>query len=149
MPIHLTEHFTLEEMIFSQTAIRRGFDNTPNLAVRNNLIVLCEEILEPARKALGALRVSSGYRSIDVNEAIGGALDSAHTMGYAADIIPLEVPKLEFARWVAKNCDFDQIILEFGKVNDPAWIHISYKPPRRKQILHGVGIPARYRKVNL
>jgi len=131
----LSEHFALHEFTDSQTAARLGLDNTPSPEILDNLRLLCTTILEPARMALGPLRISSGYRAPAVNAAVGGAKDSAHMQGFAADVIPVEVSKLTFARWVKQWVPFDQIILEFGTPEQPAWIHVSARPPLRAQVL--------------
>lgn len=138
--MQLSEHFSLAEMISSQTASRNHLDNTPNAEQVNNLRHLCATILEPARAALGAIHISSGYRSVTVNKAVGGSATSAHCLGFAADCEPLMVSEIEFARWVAANCEFDQIIMEFGTFpnGDPAWVHVSSDRRNRKQILRTV-----------
>lgn len=137
--MRLSEHFQLSEFTISQTAARRGINNNPNEVVVVRLKRLCELILEPARAALGAMRISSGYRCPALNAAIGGSRTSAHMLGYAADVNPLGVSKLEFARWVIAHCGFDQIILEFGTPTEPAWIHVSCDPRGRGQVLRTVG----------
>jgi hypothetical protein len=134
----LSPNFSLWEFTTSQTAVRQGIDNTPSDEVIKNLRALCEQILEPARAALGPLRISSGYRSPALNTSIGGSKTSAHVFGFAADVIPLQTSTLAFAKWVAANRPFDQIILEFGSPSDPAWIHVSSDPKQRKQILKTV-----------
>ncbi len=129
----LSEHFQLWEFITSQTATRHGIPNTPPEVVINRLRTLCQQILEPARQAVGPLRISSGYRCPALNRAVGGSKTSAHMQGYAADVIPLSASKLEFANWVKSHCNFDQIILEYGTPTHPSWIHISCDPKGRKQ----------------
>ncbi len=131
----LSEHFSLGEFITSQTASRKGIDNTPSPEVVERLRKLCTDILEPARAALGPMRISSGFRCEKLNVAIGGSKTSAHCKGYAADIIPLQVSRREFAKWVKDHCNFDQIILEFGTLENPDWIHVSNEPRFRKQVL--------------
>lgn len=131
----LTEHFTLDEFTDSQTAARLGLDNTPTFEAVANLRVLCETILEPARQALGPLRISSGYRAPAVNASVGGSKGSAHMQGYAADVIPVQASKLTLARWVRGMVPFDQVILEFGTREEPAWIHVSAAPTLRRQVL--------------
>jgi hypothetical protein len=138
----LTKHFQLSEFTASQTAERKGIDNTPSEEIIANLRTLCEQILEPARVALGPLKISSGYRSPKLNQAIGGSKTSAHLQGFAADVIPIKASKMAFAKWVKAHCEFDQIILEYGKKDEPAWIHVSSDPRNRKlvlQILKGTG----------
>ena len=149
MTTHLTEHFTLEEMTFSQTATRKGIKNTPSAEHIKNLTKLCKEILEPARAKFGAIQVNSGYRSIALNKTIGGSSSSAHCLGYAADIVPLQATKLQLAQWMSINCPFDQIIMEFGEPKNPNWIHVSCDPRHRKQVLHAHGSPVAYTPITL
>jgi hypothetical protein len=131
----LTDDFQLWEFVKSDTADRHNIDNTPTPREIGHLTKLCEQILQPARDALGALKITSGFRSEDLNRFIGGASNSDHRQGYAADIIPVNVGTRVFAEWVAENCDFDQIILEFGTSENPNWIHVSAAPRNRKEIL--------------
>lgn len=134
----LTEHFSLVEFVTSQTAERYGIDNTPSPQIIERLTLLCVEVLEPARAAVGPLRISSGYRCPELNAQVGGSVTSAHPQGYAADVVPLAVSKKTFAKWIKTNCDYDQIILEFGERSmsgEPAWIHVSCDPRTRRQVL--------------
>ncbi|MDT9115881.1 D-Ala-D-Ala carboxypeptidase family metallohydrolase, partial [Escherichia coli] len=67
---------------------------------------------------------------------VKGSDNSDHRLGYAADIIPYEVGTRKFAEWVVKNCPkFDQVILEFGTLANPGWIHVSIAPRNRKEVL--------------
>ena len=134
----LSPNFKLWEFVVSETASRRGINNTPQQAHIDRLHTLCKEILEPARQALGPLRINSGYRSPKLNAAIGGSRTSAHMQGYAADVNPLKVSKMEFAKWIKNHCKFDQIILEFGTPSEPDWIHVSCDPNRRGQVIKTV-----------
>lgn len=131
----LSRNFTLTELIQSDTADRLGLSNQPNAQELANLKTLACALLQPARDALGPLRVTSGFRSDPVNRAVGGVSNSDHRLGYAADIIPVNVSTRDFAIWVARNVQFDQIILEFGTPQNPAWIHVSANPRNRRQIL--------------
>src|SRR5207245_2687878 len=91
----LSEHFSLEELTFSQIAARTGVNNDPsaNPIIMANLTRLCETLLEPARLILGVpLHIDSGYRSRFVNDQVGGATNSAHIDGRAADLIPIGLP---------------------------------------------------------
>ena len=107
--MNLSPHFTLAEMTASQTAARHGLDNTPPPEMVGHLVLLCEQILEPARAALGPLRVTSGYRSPLVNSRVGGSRTSAHCLGYAADVLPVSVSKREFAEWVDASQNFERL----------------------------------------
>lgn len=129
----LTEHFTLEELCVSQVAARKGLDNTPNAKQAANLLRVAQ-ILETIRALVNRpLVVSSGFRSKAVNELVGGAANSAHTNGLAADIIcPAFGSPLDLARAVAQaKLPYDQLIHEFGR-----WVHIglSDSTPRRQAL---------------
>ena len=122
----LSEHFTLAEMTFSPTAIKKGIDNTPNAQTIKNLQALCEKVLEPLRAHIGGpIKVSSGYRSDALNSLIGGAKSSQHKTGQAADV-DLKDKCAEAFKWIMANLDYDQIIWEFGNDEQPDWIHVSY-----------------------
>ncbi|MEG4800137.1 D-Ala-D-Ala carboxypeptidase family metallohydrolase [Microcoleus sp. ARI1-B5] len=134
--MYLTNNFQLWEFVKSSTADRWGIDNTPNAKEIENLRALCEKILQPARDALGPIKITSGFRSKELNEKVGGAENSDHRLGFAADVIPVSSSTRKLADWVVKNCpEFDRVILEFGTIDDPNWIHISVAPHNRKQVL--------------
>lgn len=129
--MYLTEHFNIYEMCKSETALRRGLDNVPNQYVIENLTLLCQNVLEPVRAAFNApVKVTSGYRSPDVNAAVGGSRNSDHTRGMAADIEIPGLPNYDLAVWIAENLQFTQLILEFYTpgVPDSGWVHVSYDP---------------------
>jgi zinc D-Ala-D-Ala carboxypeptidase len=124
----LSPHFILAEMIKSSTADRLGIDNVPGASEVESLRDLCENILEPIRAHYGIpLSPSSGYRSKELNDRIGGSPSSQHTKGEAVDF---EIPghsNLLVARWVESHLPYDQLILEFFKKDVPSsgWIHVS------------------------
>jgi hypothetical protein len=124
----LSKNFSLQELIKSETAIRRGIDNTPSLRVIDNLQALVDNVLQPVRDKLGPVIITSGYRSPQLNTAIGGSPTSDHCLGMAADCEVLGMDNKEFARWVEDNLKFTQLILEFYTegVPDSGWVHISY-----------------------
>jgi zinc D-Ala-D-Ala carboxypeptidase len=131
----LTENFSLHEMIKSETAVRRSLDNTPTDAVIANLRTLCEKILQPVRVAYGkGVKVNSGYRSPDVNAAVGGSRTSDHTKGQAADIEIPGVANYDLAKHIVDNYKFTQVILEFYTpgIPDSGWVHVSYDPANLK-----------------
>lgn len=117
----LTPNFSRWEFTLSETATRMGLDNTPSSKEWDNLKALATTILEPARKACGPIHVTSGYRSPALNAAIGGAKNSQHMLGQAADIVPYQGTLLDLYKWIYFNADFDQAIWEFGD-----WVHVSH-----------------------
>jgi zinc D-Ala-D-Ala carboxypeptidase len=129
----LTTNFDLAEFTVSQTAARFGMDNNPPADVMVNLLELAGA-LEIVRARLGfPIVISSGYRSPDLNKAVGGAPNSAHVLGWAADITcPGFGNPLQVARAIAQIPGFryDQVIHEFG-----AWCHLSVDPRYRMQTL--------------
>jgi len=128
--MNLSENFTLAEMVRSQTAIRKGIDNTPTPEVIENLRALCVNVLQPIRNGLGrAVYVSSGYRSPKLNKAIGGSANSQHCRGEAADFTADNTDTYSLANWIHQNYRFDQLILEFYNPDTGAgWVHISWSP---------------------
>lgn len=131
--MQLTNNFSLEELIFSQTASRLRLDNTPIKGIFNNLINTAEN-LEIVRTALGnnPISISSGYRSLEVNNAVGGSKNSQHMQGKAVDFTcPMFGSPYAIVR-ALKNSKviYDQLILEFD-----SWVHISFSDPNRRQTL--------------
>jgi len=137
--MYLSKNFSLEEMCKSSTALRKGINNSPNQDQIKSLTVLCENILQPIRDQFGAFIVSSGFRCIDLCEAIGSKKTSQHAKGQAVDFEIAGIPNIQVAYWLENNVDFDQLILEFYNPDDPAggWVHVSYneKGSNRKQVL--------------
>ena len=140
----LTENLTLQEAIKSNTATRLGIDNTPNQATIETMIETAEKIFQPLRDKLGAIRVSSFYRTPELNRAIGGSKTSQHCTGEAIDMQGVNVSNAELFDEACKLEDFDQIIWEFGTLTEPDWVHVSYsKTQNRKQILRATKIGKR------
>jgi zinc D-Ala-D-Ala carboxypeptidase len=136
----LSPNFTLEEMLESQTARRKGIAEqfTPPPEVIANLRALCKNILQPLRDAIGGpIKISSGYRTPRLNRAIGGARNSQHMVGEAADIQGLGgmTNKQLFNKIKQLGLPFDQMIWEFGNDQNPAWVHVSFGPRNRRQII--------------
>lgn len=135
--MNLSKNFTLEEMILSDTATRKGIDNTPSESVTDNLQSLCVHVLEPLRIALGPVVITSGYRSPEVNIAIGGVNRpghvSQHTEGRAADFSVKGKSLAEVYNWLFANKAkvlYDQIIREFPP---GGWIHVSFDPTKNRR----------------
>lgn len=129
--MNLSPHFTLAELVESQTATRKNIDNTPAPPVIANLTRIAA-LLEQVRALVGApLTVSSGYRSPALNRAIGGAANSAHMLGLAADISTAKLAPRALAQLIQKSgIVFDQLIYE------GTWVHIGLSTGApRKQVL--------------
>jgi len=136
---YLSPNFSLQELTKSQTATRLGIDNTPSKRHINALKGLCLHVLEPCRKQFGrGFTPSSGYRSKELCKAIGSKVSSQHAKGQAVDFEIPGTANIDLARYIRDNLDFDQLILEFYKEDDPeaGWVHCSYKASgNRKQAL--------------
>lgn len=124
----LSPHFTLAEMTKSSTADRLGINNVPGPLEIESLQCVCENILEPIRAHYGIpFSPSSGYRSKELNDRIGGSPSSQHTKGEAVDFEVAGHSNLVVARWIESHISYDQLILEFFKKDVPSsgWIHVS------------------------
>lgn len=134
---YLSPHFTLAEMTVTQ--VRRA-DNAPSMSQMANLIRLCDHILEPLRNKVGGpVIVTSGYRSPEVNEIVGGSSKSAHCHGLAADIIVPGKSPLQVCKIIAMlDLPYEQLIQEFGR-----WTHVSIPaaktPPKRAHLTASIG----------
>lgn len=141
----LSAHFSLEELIATQ---QRGLDNTPSAEALDNLKLLVGT-LEEVRMLLGALHINSGYRSVEVNAAVGGQPTSQHCLGLAADFICPRFSLREAARRILQqHIAFDQFIYEYG-----SWLHISHPPlgrlGRGEALMVGKWTGGKYLKLDL
>lgn len=125
----ISEHITYAEAIHSNTAKRRGIDNTPSPSHVESMKITAEKIFEPLREWVGGpIKVSSMFRSSALNEAIKGSSSSQHMKGQAMDLDDVYGFKTnaEMYHWIKDNLNFDQLIWEFGTDTNPNWIHVSY-----------------------
>ena len=125
----ISDNITYAEAIHSQTAKRKGIDNTPTAKQVEVMKLTAEKIFEPLRKFVGGpIKVNSFFRSAELNKAIGGSKTSQHCKGQAIDIDDVFGYKTnaEMYNWVKDNLNFDQMIWEFGTDMNPNWVHISY-----------------------
>ena len=137
----ISKNLTLAEVSKSNTAIKLGIDNEPKGEHLNNMIHTANAIFQPMRDYFGKpIFVSSGYRSPELNKAIGGAATSQHCKGEALDIDndAVEYPtNKDIFDYIKSHLDFDQLIWEF----DGAWVHVSYnKDKNRKQVLRALKV---------
>lgn len=142
--IQLTPHFKLSEFTRSLTATARGIDNTPTLTSVSNLQYLCEKVLEPLREfAKRPIFISSGFRSLELNKAVGGESTSNHLSGCAADIsIPDNDTGELWFNWMRKNLpDFDELITEKSNSGSTTfWIHVAIRQSgaNRKKVIRNL-----------
>jgi hypothetical protein len=143
----ISEHLDLVEVTRSETAKRKGISNMPIAEHIENFKKLAENIFEPIRNHFNVpIHISSGYRSKELNTAIGGSLTSQHCSGEAIDIdmdgSANGVTNKMVFEFIKDNLDFDQMIWEFGNSDAPDWVHVSYETskPQRKQILRATKI---------
>ena len=128
--MNLSEHFSLEEATYSETAIRLGIDNQPNEQQLANIKMAAEK-LEEVRNVTGALRVNSWLRLPNVNLAVGGSKVSSHMDGWAIDCSSTAHTPYELCQIVLNaGIKFDQMIHEYGR-----WMHLSFAPEMRQQSL--------------
>lgn len=131
--MQLSDHFSLEELTFSEKASRLGLDNRPDASEVENLRLLCRFILEPLRLAIAKpIVINSGFRAPAVNKAVGGAATSHHLSGRAADIRVVGMKPIDVCRMVRSLAlPYEQCILEYG-----SWCHVSIPlfnvPPSRE-----------------
>ena len=130
------KYFTINELTKSSTAQRLHIDNNPTQEVKDNLNKLIDNVLDPLRELYGKpIIVNSGYRCTKLNKAIGGAKNSQHLVGQASDIRTVqntkESNKQLFELIKNSKLPFDQLINEY----DYNWVHVSYSPRHRRQIL--------------
>jgi len=141
--MQLSKHLSLAEVMRSETAKRKGVSNMPTPEHLENFKLLAEKVFEPIREHFGVpIHISSGYRSKELNKAIGGSLSSEHCEGRAIDIdvdgSASGLTNKQVFDFIKENLDFNQLINEF----DYSWVHVSYNPngKQRKQVLNAVKV---------
>ncbi len=119
---NLAQNFCLDEFTISQEAERHGYKNEPNEKQIENLKLLCVNVLQPLREIIAVpIFINSGFRSFDVNAAVGGKFNSQHLEGKASDFIVPSMNLVDVFNIIMQRLSFDQLIYEFGK-----WIHVSW-----------------------
>lgn len=124
----MAKYFTLAEMLKSETAEKNKINNTPSAEVEQNIEELLE-VLDDLREHYGKpIKITSGYRCAALNKLVGGSPTSAHVIGYAADLQPVQGSFEEFKasvlEWLDKSgVKFDQCIIEKSK--SAQWVHFG------------------------
>ncbi|NBU05223.1 MAG: hypothetical protein EBT39_02580 [Sphingobacteriia bacterium] len=130
--MNLSAHVTLAEFQDSSTATTHGINNKMNESQIASAKLLCENVFEPLRIHLNTpIKISSGYRSPQLNKMIKGSLSSQHCKAEAMD---LQIGSKGF-NFIKDKLEFDQLIWEFGNDENPSWVHVSYSSRNRKQVL--------------
>jgi len=130
--MNLSAHVTLAEFQSSPTATTHGINNQMNESQIASAKLLCENVFEPLRIHLNTpIKISSGFRSAQLNKMIKGSSTSQHCKGEAMDI-KIGAKGFDF---IKDKLEFDQLIWEFGNEENPQWVHVSYSKRNRKQVL--------------
>jgi hypothetical protein len=133
--ISISKNFTLEELTASATAKAKGIRNQPGQTDVINLCALVHKVLQPLRDAMGhPIKIGSGYRSLALNNAVGGVRNSQHQYGQAADLcIDGDMQKgKRWFEWIRTHCEFDQLIWEHN-AKGSYWVHVSYRADGRNR----------------
>ena len=139
METRISKNFTLDELLYSDTAKQKGIINAPGVDEVCNLCALVHQVLQPLRDAMGEpIKIGSGYRCTKLNKFVGGVCNSQHTRGQAADLCidgDLKKGKRWFA-WIKAHCEFDQLIWEHN-AKGSYWVHVSYRSDgiNRRQVI--------------
>lgn len=130
MATYISKNFTLEELTASATATAKGIRNNPGQTDIINLCALVHKVLQPLREAMGhPIKIGSGFRSLALNQAVGGVSNSQHMRGEAADLcIDGDIQKgKQWFNWIKTHCEFDQLIWEKNPKTGNYWVHVSYR----------------------
>ena len=130
MATYISKNFTLEELTASATATAKGIRNNPGQTDIINLCALVHKVLQPLREAMGhPIKIGSGFRSLALNQAVGGVSNSQHMRGEAADLcIDGDIQKgKQWFNWIKTHCEFDQLIWEKNPKTGNYWVHVSFR----------------------
>jgi zinc D-Ala-D-Ala carboxypeptidase len=148
--VKLSEHLELSEVTRSESAKRNGISNMPTPEHIENFKILATNVFEPIREHFGVpIRISSGYRSKELNKCVGGSTTSQHSSGEAIDIDQdaTTITNKQVFEYIRDNLAFDQLINEFNY----SWVHVSYKAngKQRGEVLEAykVGKVTKYRLI--
>jgi len=131
----ISRHFTYEQCIKSDSAIRLGISNVPNATQVDAMILLSEKVLDVVKDKFPNCFITSFFRSTKANQAVGGGATSQHCKGEAVDIDSVSSNRDIFL-FIHENLDFDQLLWEYGNTLQPAWVHVSFKATgNRRQVL--------------
>jgi hypothetical protein len=138
--MRVSKNLTLQELIYSEKAIELGIINNPTPHQLSNLKLIAQKVFEPAREHFNVpIKVSSGFRISNLNQALKGSTTSQHCGGQALDLqIKKGYTNADLFYFIKDKLDFDQLIWEFGTDKEPDWVHVSYTATNnRKEVLKG------------
>lgn len=150
----VSKYVSLSELTASDTAKRRGLDNTPTEEHLENLKVICTEVFDKVREHFDVpVYISSAYRGYALNKAIKGSATSDHCKGRALDLDQdcrgNGITNRQVFDYIKENLEFDQLIWEFGSKENPDWVHVGYrKGANRKQILKAIRVDGKTKYLN-
>ena len=140
-------NFTWHEFNRSQTATRHDINNVPNGVQRENIEILVNNLIQPVRNFWGSIRITSGFRCLDLNRKLGSSDTSYHVKGQAADIEPIKNIKLfDILEWIHYNVNYTELIAEYFP---DGWIHIAYNIHSSKRELKLKDVEHNYNVVNI
>lgn len=150
----ISAHISYLEATKSEKAIRLGLNNDPGPEELECMRIVAEKVFEPLRAHFGVpIRITSFFRTDEVNAALDGSPTSDHVRGRAIDLdmdgLGGTVTNADLFHWIRENLTFDQVIWEFGNTKQPDWVHVSYREgANRKQVLVAgiVGGKKKYRQ---
>jgi len=137
--MNISKYITLAEATTSQTAVRKNIPNIPNEKELENMKHVAVNVFDKVREHFGKpIRVSSFFRCLRLNNAVGGSKTSQHIKGMAIDMQGTNgLTNAEIFHYIKDNLEFDQLIWEYGTEQEPAWVHVSLvKGKNRKQVLY-------------
>ncbi len=132
----LSKHISMREAVYSITAKRLGLNNDPSDEHLESMSKVANKVFEPLREFVnGPIKINSFYRGSELNKAIGGSSKSQHCKGQAIDIDDTfgHATNAEMYEFIKENLDFDQMIWEFGTIENPNWVHVSYVSPEENR----------------
>lgn len=149
----ISNYITLEQACKSETAIRKGIENVPNAEQLEAMKLLCEKVYDPLCKTIGrALPITSFFRSVKLNKAIGGSSTSQHCKGEAIDIDcdGTSISNKTIFELLKSEFEFDQLIKEYPDENgNPSWVHVSFsKNGNRGSVLKAIKVGGKTKYVN-
>lgn len=127
--MRLSENFTLEEFTDTNYLVK----NVPGQNEVDNLKALVKNILQPTRNEVGYIEITSGYRSKALNKRVKGSANSQHMLGQAGDFKCSNNARAFY--YIKENLPFDQLIWEYGDEEQPEWVHVSFGPRNRREVI--------------